>query len=47
MVATIKVSTPCFNTADAMILERAAVGPEIWILVPPKRETTNPATIAV
>ena len=30
-----------------MIVTKAAVGPPIWTLLPPKKDITNPANIAV
>ncbi len=47
MVAAASPSIPFFATMPATIVANAAVGPAICTLLPPKKEITKPATIAV
>ena len=47
MVATISPSVPSFMTIPATIVANAAVGPAICTRLPPKKDTRNPAMIAV
>ena len=46
-VATARPSKPFFATMPATMEAKAAVGPAIWTLLPPKKEMMNPATMAV
>ena len=47
IVATTSPSIPFLATIPATIVAKAAVGPAICTLLPPKSEITKPATIAV
>ena len=47
MVATASPSIPFFMTIPATMVAKAAVGPAICTLLPPKNEMTNPAMMAV
>ena len=47
MVAAARPSSPFFKTIPATIEANAAVGPAICTLLPPKKEITKPATMAV
>ena len=47
MVATASPSIPLSATIPATIVAKAAVGPAICTLLPPRKEITKPATIAV
>ena len=47
MEAIISPSIPCVATIPATTVAKAAVGPAICTRLPPKKETTNPAKIAV
>ena len=46
-VAITSPSIPFFATIPATIVTNAAVGPAICTRLPPKKDTRNPATIAV
>ena len=46
-VAIIKPSIPDVATIPATIVAKAAVGPEIFTRLPPRRDITSPAIIAV
>lgn len=47
MVAVASPSIPFFMTIPATMVAKAAVGPAICTLLPPKKEMTNPAMMAV
>ena len=47
IVAMMSPCVPSFITIPATIVAKAAVGPAIWTLLPPRNDTMNPATIAV
>ncbi len=46
-VAAARPSSPFFKTIPATMEANAAVGPAICTLLPPKKEITKPATMAV
>ena len=46
-VATARPSIPLRATIPATMEAKAAVGPAIWTLLPPRAEIRNPATMAV
>ena len=47
IVAVASPSIPFFMTIPATMVAKAAVGPAICTLLPPKKEITNPAMMAV
>ena len=47
MVAAASPSMPFFSTIPATMVAKAAVGPAICTLLPPKKEMMKPATMAV
>ena len=47
IVARTSPETPFSATTPATMVAKAAVGPAIWTLEPPRNEITKPATIAV
>ena len=47
IVAIMRPCVPSFITMPATIVAKAAVGPAICTLLPPRNDTMNPATIAV
>lgn len=47
IVEITRPSSPSFATIPATMVAKAAVGPAICTLLPPKAEITKPATIAV
>ena len=47
MVATARPSMPLRATMPATMVAKAAVGPAICTLLPPRAEIKNPATMAV
>ena len=47
MVAAARPSMPLRATMPATMVAKAAVGPAICTLLPPRAEMTKPATIAV
>ena len=46
-VATVNPAIPCSAIIPYIITTKAAVGPPIWTLLPPKNEIKKPAIIAV
>ena len=46
-VATIRPLRPALATMPATMVAKAAVGPAIWTLLPPKAEIRKPAMMAV
>ena len=46
-VAMTSPSNPFLATMPATIVANAAVGPAIWTRLPPRKEMTKPAVIAV
>ena len=47
MVAMIRPSMPALATIPATMVAKAAVGPAICTRLPPRKEITKPATMAV
>ena len=47
MVAVARPSMPLSATMPATMVAKAAVGPAIWTLLPPRAEIRKPATMAV